>query len=53
VSKNETYLVMALIAWVAFTTGRNRGYAVGLANANAPAYTVGSGMDWMTNWTLG
>ncbi|MCZ2495724.1 hypothetical protein GN316_03035 [Xylophilus sp. Kf1] len=48
-SKNETYLVMALIAWVAFQAGRNRGLAIGLASANVSAYPS-TGTDWLTGW---
>lgn len=46
-SKNETYLVLALIAWVAFSAGRSRGFAIGQANANTyPNYNT----DWLNGW---
>ena len=45
-SKNETYLMLGLIAWVAYTAGRSRGLT--LAAASQPTYP--GGLDWLNSW---
>jgi len=48
-SKQENYLLLALVAWVAFNAGRTRGMQIAAANAQ-PVYP---GMSWLDGWMAG